>query len=267
MTRKDIKKRASELVKQNLETSIFTAAVPCVLSNLLTVLSPLAQGGFLYGKNKIFLEIAKQGKGRLEDLFIGFKGYNSYTKGLLLYVVKSLYIFVGCLLLLIPGLIMWMRYLFAELILADEPDIPVMEAMQKSQFLTKNRMGEVFGFILSFLPWFLLGCIPIFGWVMLAVYILPYFNVAVATYYYALKDEAIRAAERKANFRYPGGTPTRKKLPTGAAAAQQQALNQQQLHAQQQAYAQQNYYRQQAYYNQQAQQPQPPQPQTDGQNQ
>ncbi len=256
MTKKNIKTRAAEITKQNIETSIFAAAVPSALAFLSTIFNPFVAGGFLTGKNKVFLDLAKQGKGQLEDIFNGFKDFKSYTSGLLMYIVKGLYITVGLLLLVVPGIVLWLRYLFAELILADEPGISVLAALNKSQYLTKNRMGDVFGFVLSFLPLFIVGIIPIFGWVLMAVYIIPYFKTALATYYCSLKDDAIREAERKANYRYPGGTPTRKKLPTGAAAAQQQTLNQQQTYAQQQAYAQQAYYQQQAYYNQQRTQPQ-----------
>lgn len=249
MTRQNIKKRAADLSKQNSETGIFAAAVPAVLSALAGILSPLAQGGFLFGKNKVFLDIARQGKGTLEDIFNGFKNGNLYTKGLLLSVIKSLYITVGTLLLIVPGIILRLRFLFAELIMADE-ETTALEALEKSRYLTKNRMGEVFTFELSFLPWFLLGCIPILGWVLMAVYIMPYYKVALAAYYYTLKDEAIRSAERKANFRYPGGTPTRKRIDAGTAAAQQNFAQQQNI-AQQQAYMQ-----QQAYYGYQtAQQP------------
>lgn len=248
MTKQNIKKRAAELTKQTGENAIFSAVVPEVLSALTGIFAPFAKGGFLFGKNKIFLEIARQGNGKLEDIFVGFKSSDAYTKGLLLYIIKSLYLTVGTLLLIVPGIILRLRFLFAELIMADE-NITPLEALDKSRYLTKDRMGEVFGFELSFLPWFLLGMIPILGWVLMAVYIMPYYKIALAAYYSVLKDDAIRTAERKANFRYPGGTPTRKRLDAGTAAAQQQFAQQQQM-AQQQAYMQ-----QQAYYNHQAQQP------------
>ncbi|MBQ3087433.1 MAG: DUF975 family protein [Clostridia bacterium] len=256
MTRENIKKRAKELSAQNSETGIFAAAVPGFLTALAGILSPLAASGFLMGKNKVFLDIARLGKGHLEDIFDGFKNSKKYTNGLLLYVIKYIYIAIGTLLLIVPGIILRLRFLFAELILADETDCTVQEALNKSRFLTKERMGEVFAFELSFLPWFILGCIPIIGWVLLIFRIIPYYKVALAAYYFTLKDEAIRAAERKAKFRYPGGTPTRKRLDAGAAAADQ-TLAQQQAHAAQQAYAQ-----QQAYYDYQAAQQaaqQPPQ--------
>lgn len=259
MTKQNIKKRALELTKQNTELGIFAAAVPSAISLLAGVFAPFAQGGFLFGKNKVFLDLARQGEGQLEDIFNGFKDYQKYTKGLLLYVVRSLYITVGTLLLVVPGIIVWLRFLFAELIMADEENITVLEALNKSRFLTKDRMGEVFGFVLSFLPWFLLGIIPIFGWVLLAVYVMPYYKTALAAYYYTLKDEAIRTAERKAKFRYPGGTPTRKRLDAGAAATQQQFAQQQQ-YAQQQAYMQ-----QQAYYGYQTSKQPPAQPQNEQQ--
>ena len=255
MTRKNIKKRAADICRQNTELGIFAAAVPGALCALAGLFAPLAQGGFLFGKNKVFLDLARQGEGQLEGIFDGFKSKEKYTKGLLLHVVKSLYITVGTCLLLVPGIIVWLRFLFAELIMADEENISVLDALNKSRYLTKDHMGEVFGFVMSFIGWFLLGIIPIFGWVLMAVYVIPYFKTALAAYYYTMQDEAIRAAERKAKFRYPGGTPTRKRLDAGAAATQQQ-LDQQQQYARQQAYMQ-----QQAYYGYQ----QPAQPQNEQQ--
>ena len=134
------------------------------------------------------------------------------------------------------------------MVLVDEPGISAMDAVHKSDYLTRNKLGEVFSFKLSFLPWFLLSLIPVVGWLVGLLFVLPYYKTALATYYYSLKDAAIREADRKAHFKYPGGTPTHKKAPTPAPApdyAQQQAYMQQQAYAQQQAYLQQQVYTQQ----------------------
>lgn len=70
---------------------------------------------------------------------------------------------------------MWFgaRYFAANLLLCDRYYYTVKEATRLSVTLTKGRRWKIVGFYLSFIPWYLLGCL-----VLPLLYVIPYVMVA-----------------------------------------------------------------------------------------
>jgi hypothetical protein len=102
-----------------------------------------------------------------------------------LYLVMALYITVGLILFIIPGLIMLRRYFFAPYIML-ETKCSVKDAMERSAAMTKPFSGAVWGVIGIMVVISLLNAFPFIGW-MLAFVAGMFYSVAPALRYQELK--------------------------------------------------------------------------------
>ena len=165
-----------------LATLLFTA-VTAIVSNIplanLLVMAPLEFGFAL-----AFLKLVR-GDIAHEDVvtapFHPFKEYGRYLGGSLL---VFLFTFLWMLLLIVPGIIKGLSYTLTPYIMYDNPDMPVREAVRRSQQMMNGYKWKLFCLYLSFIGWFLLGCITL-GIGML--WVTPYVQAAEAHFYEELK--------------------------------------------------------------------------------
>ncbi|MBQ9363617.1 MAG: DUF975 family protein [Bacteroidaceae bacterium] len=143
----------------------------------LLILIPLAWGFCVY-----FLRIARKENPTFSNLFDGFK---DYVRVLLTGLLSSLYIFLWCLLLIIPGIIKTYSYALTYYILKDEPELRYNSAIERSMKMMDGHKMELFLLDLSFIGWYLL-CIPTLGLAFFLVY--PYHYTTRAHFYEALKQ-------------------------------------------------------------------------------
>lgn len=107
-------------------------------------------------------------------------GFRHVPAAALFYLLREVLIQLGLLLLIIPGIIWSLEYIFVMYILADHPDMPVLQAFRRSSELTRGRKMDLFNFHLSFIPWFLLVPITL----GLAIfYVAPFYSSSLAVYY------------------------------------------------------------------------------------
>lgn len=99
------------------------------------------------------LQIMRGQEGGYADLFSNF-----YMVGkiILLMILKVVFIYLWCMLFVIPGIVAAYRYRLAEYCLLDDPDISPLEAIRRSKALMRGRKGDLFVVDLSFLGWMLL---------------------------------------------------------------------------------------------------------------
>jgi uncharacterized membrane protein len=120
----------------------------------------------------------------INSLVYGFKhSFKAYFLNFLVAIVVS----VGFVLLIIPGIIWGIQYMFAFYVLADHPDYSVMQAFRRSAELTQDKKMDLFKFILSFFPWLLLVAVTLGLGIL---YVGPYFSTSVAVYYNRLVFDA-----------------------------------------------------------------------------
>jgi len=102
-----------------------------------------------------------------------------------LYIVTAVYVIVGLILLIVPGLIMIRRYFLAPYVMLDK-NTSIKESMELSASMTKPYAGSVWGVIgVSFLI-SATSVIPLIGW--LASFLLGmFYGVAPALRYQELK--------------------------------------------------------------------------------
>ena len=128
------------------------------------------------------LELYKGKDVGLEKIFSGFKGYKPVVI-LLLYVVV---IFLGFILLIVPGIILALMYSQVFFILAEDPDVGVIDAFNLSHKMMKNNKMQLFMLNLEALFYFFIGVFTLFIW---WIWLIPRYSVAYAGFYDSLKSQ------------------------------------------------------------------------------
>ena len=128
------------------------------------------------------LEVYKGKKVGLETIFSRFNGF----KPIIFTLIYTLIVFLGLILLVVPGIILGLMYSQVFYILADNPDIGVTEAFNMSSKMMKNNMLQLFMLNLEALLYFIAGIFTLLIW---WVWLVPRYYVAFAGFYEALKKE------------------------------------------------------------------------------
>lgn len=136
---------------------------------------------------KFFINTAGNKEGHFSNLSIGFES-GSYWNILKTMFLRDLYTFLWTLVFVIPGIIKQYSYAFVPYILAENPKIESVRAMQISVEMTQGHKMDMFILNLSFWGWYLLSSIA-FG--IGIIFVWPYENAAYAQLYLILKKDAI----------------------------------------------------------------------------
>ena len=89
-----------------------------------------------------------------------FDGFTFAGKVIALYIVEGFFVALWSMLFVIPGIIAVYRYSFAIWNLCQNPELGVMEALNRSKRQTIGYKGQLFGLHLSFIGWYLLAAMP-----------------------------------------------------------------------------------------------------------
>lgn len=144
----------------------------------LFVFNPLEVGG------QRFFVVSHYQKAGLGELGYAFSG--SYLNVVKIMFLRTLYIFLWSLLLIIPGIIKMYEYLMVPYILAENPEISSKEAFAMSKQMMTGNKWKAFVLGLSFLGWFILGGITC--GILLIFYVAPYYYMTYAELYVKLKE-------------------------------------------------------------------------------
>lgn len=142
-----------------------------------------------------------------------FQGFNQFGKAVGAYVVMTIYIMLWFLLLVIPGLIAAYRYQMVFYILADHPEVGIMESLRLSRQMMHGRKWKLFVLNLSFIGWYFLCMLPVMlafamagatnspAWMLLSVFAVPgfiflgpYVQTATACFYNDVRDRIVIAS-------------------------------------------------------------------------
>ncbi|MDE6870406.1 MAG: DUF975 family protein [Clostridia bacterium] len=148
----------------------------------LIIMGPITLGAALIGLN------VARGK----DVEVGmlFKGFNDFTRSLVLYITNNILIGLWTLLFFIPGIIKTYSYSMSYYILLDDPNISANDARKKSMAMMKGNKWRLFCLQFSFIGWMLLSLLT-FG--ILFFWVAPYMEVAKAKFYLSLLPEEEQA--------------------------------------------------------------------------
>lgn len=149
------------------------AATIMVVSMLLTlVIGGAIQMGWAHFNTKLI----KGQEVRFGDLFSQFHRLGTCIA---MYFVMYFFIFLWSLLFIIPGIIAAYRYAMVPYLMAEFPDLGVMDAMRESKRLMQGNKWRLFCLEISFFGWMLLGVITIIG----SLWVAPYMKAASAAFY------------------------------------------------------------------------------------
>ena len=154
-------------------SALVSAAINAFLNNPIQV-----------GVDRFFLKNGQE-PANLKELLYAFQSGN-YLKIVAVKFLAGLFITLWSLLLVIPGIIKGFEYLMVGYILADDPDMGVMDALRKSKQMMKGHKWNAFVLKLSFLGWGILSLLT-FG-ILDIFYVRPYMEATYAELYLALKQ-------------------------------------------------------------------------------
>jgi uncharacterized membrane protein len=140
--------------------------------------APLALGISMFSLN-----LARGKEAKLEQMFDGFKHFGTAFVAYLLMVV---YIVLWALLLIIPGIIAGLSYAQTFNIIADDPSIRPIDALNKSKAMMDGHKMKLFVLGLMFFGLALL-CILTVGIGFFFLY--PFMSVTLAKFYIDIKGE------------------------------------------------------------------------------
>ena len=115
-------------------------------------------------------------------IFSRFKG----LKPIVFILILSVVIFLGFILLIIPGIILSLMYSQVFYILADDPDIGAIEAFNKSEKMMRGHKWQLFMLNLEAALYIFAGIFTLFIW---WAWLIPRYSIAIAGFYEELKKE------------------------------------------------------------------------------
>lgn len=142
-----------------------------------TLVSIFITGALSLGVAIFYLNFIRKGIPVFEDAFIGF---NFIVKAFLVSLLSGIIIFLWSLLLIVPGIIAAIAYSQVFYILAENPEMDVMDILRKSKEMMFGYKSKFFLLYLSFIGWALLSIITCgIGY----LFLLPYLRTAFTIFY------------------------------------------------------------------------------------
>jgi uncharacterized membrane protein len=201
MTRQEIKLKA----KEDISGRVFICFIPILIIYAMNaMLNYITSGSEYYvvsilctlimlpifvGLADVYLSVITDKNGSIEakDLFSGYKSFNRIVSILAAKIMSTLYICLGLICFIIPGIMLMLRYSMLDFVLADDPEISYSKALEKCKIITKDKKETIFGYYISFIGWILLGCITA-G--IAFIYVAPYMYATMANLYNQLDPKA-----------------------------------------------------------------------------
>lgn len=175
-----------------LESGMFSEEVIVVIAVVLAVVALIALalalvqfivgGAVTLGYVKFNLDLVDGKDAQFSDLFSQFDRFGA---GFVMQLLRSIFIFLWSLLLLIPGIIATYRYAMAPYILYENPNMSASEAIEASKQLMDGNKGRLFCLNLSFIGWDIL-CVFTLG--IGYLWLKPYREAAYAAFYREIKN-------------------------------------------------------------------------------
>lgn len=159
------------------------SGIVATLGALLSIVASFASAPLSVGLLLVYLDVAKGESVEVRRLFDGF---SYFVKAVVLTILVGVFTFLWSLLFIIPGIIKSFSYSMAFYILAENPDMSPLEALNESKRMMDGHKWEYFVLSLSFILWFLL-CYVTCG--IALIYVMPYMYTTITLFYLRLKGD------------------------------------------------------------------------------
>lgn len=141
---------------------------------------PMALGAAIYS-----LSVARGGEPRSEEIFHGFR---YFAKTLIAEVLVILYVVLWGLLLIIPGIIAAVSYSMTFYIMADDPSLEPVQAIDRSKKMMYGYKMKYFTLSLRFI---LLAFLCVLTLGIGFLWLIPYINIVNARFYDDIKGPVV----------------------------------------------------------------------------
>ncbi len=192
MTRKEIKALARLQIDGKIGAFFLVSLVGGLIGSIGSgfpligaIISLILSSAMSLGMIHIRLHVAfdRSYRPRVGDLFNGFRNLWPFIK---LTILSSLITMLWSILFIIPGIIKAIAYSQAPYIIAENPNMPVMEALRLSEKMMKGKKWDFFVLNLSFFGWALLS-IPTLG--LITIWLEPYMQMSAVNFYNDIKTD------------------------------------------------------------------------------
>ena len=156
------------------------------LANYIVIGGILLSGLMEYGLCRVLVNNARGKEMNVVALFDGFK--ENAGDALLLGLLKSIFIFLWALLLIIPGIIKYYSYSMSAFIQQDESNKKWRDCFDKSIAMMDGYKMKLFLLDLSFIGWYIVGLLCLGIGIL---FVQPYHYQARAEFYEELKGAKV----------------------------------------------------------------------------
>ncbi len=187
-----------------MNTCTFFANPDGLIYAVIVFILSLIEGIFVYGEQKIYMQLSCGYETRSFEVFSGFKSsadraiLATFFNNLILYggvllgagafylPIKKTTVFyiavsVWCVIIAILCINLLLNYSLVMLVMHDYPEMKVVDAFKKSRELMKGRKMAFMWMFISFLPLHLLGVLT---FLVGEIFIHPYYRMSVTEFYF-----------------------------------------------------------------------------------
>mgnify|MGYP000000835040 FL=1 len=167
----------------NMSLNQLPAEMLGILAVMMSILSIYALAQFVIGgvvELGMCAYFSKRALGENADIKDEFAYFQYFGKALGLRIVTSIFIFLWTMLFIIPGFIATYRYAMAPYIMAEHPEMGIMEAIEESKQMMDGNKWSLFCLDFSFIGWMILSACT-FG--IGDLFLNPYTHMATAHFY------------------------------------------------------------------------------------
>ena len=165
---------------QDLYTHIYEAYGKTYIFTIGSI-ALFIQGPISIGLATYSLSIANEEDYSYNQIFTGFK---YFFKALFLFLLLNISFLIGFICLIIPGIIIALMFSQIFFIMAEDPQIGVIDAFKKSASLMKNKKLQFIGLGIRYFGLFILGIFTLGIWWL---WLTPQMYVSLAIFYKELK--------------------------------------------------------------------------------
>lgn len=172
----------SMLISLIPEILIYIDPESLTIATLVQIISLIITAPIAIGQCKLFINLSNNDNPKFSDVWFGFR---NILKALGVTLLVGIAVSIGTILFIIPGIIVSFMYSQVYYIMAQHPEMSVIEILKESSKIMKGHKMELFILELSFIGWIILTTIT-FG--IAGVYVLPYYSATLSNFYLTIKD-------------------------------------------------------------------------------
>ena len=139
----------------------------------------------LYVGIQRFMLKSVDGTGSVSEL--GYTFDHNYKNGIKTAFFRDLHIFLWALLFIIPGIYKKYQYYLVDYILAENPDMPYQEVLERSKKMMDGHKWNTFVLDISFILWHMLSVLTC--GILEVFYVIPYTQLTRASLYRKLQEK------------------------------------------------------------------------------